>query len=615
MALDSVRGQMIRFGNLLPFPNRANAPLFGAKSPAIQTASNIRIGNQSFADLFETSSNTSANIVLRPADSLETDLAATLVNKIKQKALTGGTDPVTEAAKLLASALKGDAVDPNRNVYATYTAKSVSYKSREAKASRQAKLTQVGNANLSTLLNTVQGKLKALPKNVKSINIELPTKLPDGVKADTLVRELGELLTLNGYNYNFHKQNSQPSSRITDVSLNKGSLSGKSAQEALTEGQAIGAGTNLTRHLVDTGANRKSTLYISQKARELASPTLNVDVLEGADLEGQTAKNNKRMGLFLSVAQGNAGNPDRAPRLVEMVYTPKDGQYNRTILLVGKGIVFDTGGNNLKPSEYIHNMEGDMAGAAAVIGTLKTLDALQVPGVRVIGLAPLTENRLGSNATLPNDLYTARNGKTVQISNTDAEGRLVLADAMHYGIEKYQPDVVSDIATLTGGKVRAIGGVNAVALSGNNPDFMKQVNSLETNGLRRKSVALELNKAHHDWVTRAGKGKADVYNSVSLADAKRFKVIAEDNVDATEPARQHSAQGAAFLREFFPKGSEKTPWVHYDMAGAEFGDPDPVSGETWATGFGVKDLYFLVKGVAEGKVKPQASKTETVKFI
>ena len=610
MSLDAIRG-----------PIQGLQPTFAGTLPGIQTDRQIRLTNDTF-DMFAQAAPKSARIVLRPADGIKSDLSTSLTTHLQS--LTSGLQgsPVDSIVDALASVLGGKPVDPNGNVYATYKEAQTERTpagttlTEEEQAEKEAAKAKIGVTNTGKLVEAVKEKLDELPPGTKNVTIDLPRKLPQGVNAAELVRELAELATLSGYNYNFNHASSAPSSRIGEVAINKGGLSAKAASEAINEGQSIGDAMNLTRHLVDSPANRKSAAKIASIAQGLASPTLNVDVLEGADLEGTTAKNNKRMGLLLGVAQGNGHfNPDRDPRLVEMVYTPPgwNAETGKTVMLVGKGIIFDTGGNNLKPSEYIHNMEGDMAGAAAVIGTMSALDKLQLEGVRVIGLTPLTENRMGMDATLPNDIHVSRAGKTVQISNTDAEGRLILADAIHYGMEKYQPDAVADIATLTGGKVRAVGEQNAVALSGNNPALMKQVNDLEKS-MRRTSIALPLTQAHHAWVTRGGKGKADVCNSVKLDDAKVFGVISKDSIDPTEPMRQHSAQGAAFLREFFPKGLETTPWVHYDMAGAEFDKPDPKRGnDEWATGFGVKELFYFVKNLQAGQLTADAEKSEVIK--
>lgn len=632
MALESVRsGQPFRLSNLIPF-SRSSVPLFAGHKPTgsvpFQSPRSIQAGNR-LLDIFQPAAPRTARIILRPEGSLQHDLSTNLAMHVLLDQSTPTVPAAENTAKallsMLSNALSGKlTLDKLGNMVAPFRAVSVNRKklSTAQDTERAQLLESTGRRNLRSIVNAFQAKLNTLPANIKEVTVDLPRKLPDGVNRADLVRELAELVALNGYNYNQLRSQARPANRLETVIFNKSGLDNQDADQAIREGQALGEAMNLTRHFVDSPANLKTTRYISDKAKSLASPTLDVKVRERDFIEGRHPENRKAMGMFLSVGQGNdKTNADRDPRLVEMIYTPSDWDpaTGKTILLVGKGIIFDTGGNNLKTSEYIHNMQGDMAGAAAVIGALKTIDQVQLKGVRVIGLAPLTENRMGSSASLPGDvvgrgnLPPARNGKTVEINNTDAEGRLVLGDAIHYGMETYKPDLVADIATLTGGKVSGVGEQNSVALSGNNPELIKQVNKLESEHLGRVSMPLFLTPAHHNWVTHGERGKADISNSVSMADARLFGVI-KNPLDRRESMLQHSAQGAAFLREFLPKGREKTPWVHYDMAGAEYDKADPKRGnETWATGFGVKDLYHLVKQVAEGQLKPDASKSELAK--
>lgn len=575
--------------NILPLP-KFTGPKFAGTAPIAKPV-NIRL-NTDDVDLFQPTGTASARIVLTSTTGLRNRIRQAL----EQPKFWNDNRLVSKLSKLITGALEGDRSDGLGNTYATY-------EFGRGKAA--------GPHNLRRMVAAFKKALDDLPDNIQSVTVDLPAKLPDGVDRADLIRELSEVSALSRYNHNFHKKYSHPTSRLKTVTFTKRGLNGSVAERAAREGRVIGESMNLTRHLVDAPANVNTTRYMSNQARALESPTLKVDVREGAWLEGREGENTKRMGLLLGVGQGNdKTDPDRDPRLVEMVYTPADGQYDQTILLVGKGIIFDTGGNNLKPSEYIHNMEGDMAGAAAVIGTMKALDKLQIPGVRVVGLAPMTENRIGSAATLPNDIHTARNGKTVQIANTDAEGRLVMSDAIHYGMETYKPDVVANIATLTGGKARGIGEQNAVGVSGNNPELLAQVKSLEKEIGRRVGM-LPLSNAHHRWVTRDGKGKADVFNSVPISDARHYGVLGP-YADSRDQMLAHAAQGAAFVREFL--ADPNTPWVHYDIAGAEFGKPDPRRGnDEWATGIGVEELFYLVKGLAEGEITANRAKTETVR--
>lgn len=462
---------------------------------------------------------------------------------------------------------------------------------------------------LKAMADALQKQLDTLPTDIEKVTVVLPEKMPGNLNREAVLRRLAEQTVLNSYNPYTFRSEPHPS-KLKSVDFSVPGMNDIAVAKAIREGRLLAEGQNFAKHLVDSPANIKTTLWIGEKAKALATNTLKVDVRDKAWIESGNGRN---MGLLLSVAQGNAPNSkEREPRMVEMVYTPADGKYEKTLLLVGKGIIFDTGGNNLKPSEFIHNMHGDMAGAAAVMGAMKAIDELKLSNVRVVGLAPLTENRLGSSATLPHDIYTARNGKTVSIDNTDAEGRLVLADAIDYGLETYKPDALTTIATLTGGKVRGLGAQNCVAMMGNNPDLVKQAEKVSKR-LGRTTANIELNGNHFKWITKGGEGKAHASNSVGMDTAKLFGVIKEDfNRENKAHSLQHCAQGGAFL--FWAvknsNGNPKTPGVHLDIAGAEFGAKDPNKGnEEFATGFGVTDLVGIVQGVSEGSIRINPDKT------
>lgn len=420
------------------------------------------------------------------------------------------------------------------------------------------------------------------------------------VSSNRIARDLAREATLLGYNERIWRQDYTPPSALKAVQL--ANLS-ESPQAAITEGVQIGRGMNLTRYLVDGPPNIKNPAWMSAQAKAVADEfpdRVTVEIHEKGFIEAQ------KMGLFLSVAQGNQQTLEDQPRLVEMVYTPPNGKFDKTVLLVGKGVIFDTGGTNLKTGvsdglPTIHGMHGDMAGAAAVIGAMRTIAALQLPNVRVVAINPITPNRIGENATLPHSFPIARNGKTVEVWNTDAEGRLILADAIHYGGEKYKPDLTVDIATLTGGKVRALGDQNAVAVMGNQPKLAQTIEKLEKD-LGRKAQAIKLTETHRDWMIRNGTGKSDITNSRPMTSGKDFGIFGEGidyDSNNKEHSLHHAAQGGAFLREFL--FDPKTPWIHLDMAGAEFEVRDH---DHFATGFGVEDLYEIVKQVSKGTLLP-----------
>lgn len=452
---------------------------------------------------------------------------------------------------------------------------------------------------LLPIVNAFRQALAKVPQEAHRLEVSLPSV--EASPAD-LAKHLAEQAVLQSYNpYLYRSQKPHPFS-VKTVTFNN-LPDNPTIKAAIAEGTTLGQATNLARHLVDAPPNIKNPRWMSSKAKALATGDglLQVNIHERSWIKKQ------KMGLFLSVAAGNQAKDKDQPRLVEMIYTPPDGKYDKTILLVGKGIIFDTGGTNLKSGAdtktgklYIHGMHGDMAGAAAVIGAMKAIRDMKLPNVRVVALTPLTPNRIGENATLPHSIFMARNGKQVEVSNTDAEGRLVLADAIHYGQETYTPDLIVDIATLTGGKVGALGAQNSVAVMGNNHALSQQVAKLGQ-ALGRKAEAFEITKAHQKWVTKNGKGKADVYNSVGMKQAAKYNVYGPGvEFDRAKHIIHHSIQGGAFLREFL--ADPKTPWVHLDMAGAEFEPLKHMGGEEYATGFGVKDLYTIVKHVAEGKL-------------
>ncbi len=213
------------------------------------------------------------------------------------------------------------------------------------------------------------------------------------------------------------------------------------------EGAAIAAGTSLARDLGNLPSNVCTPTYLAEAATRLAKEwKLGIEVLEQKDME------KLGMGALLSVAKGSR----QPPKFIVLHYSGA-AKKEPPVVLVGKGITFDTGGISIKPSAEMDEMKFDMCGAASVLGTLRTVAELK-PKLNVVGLIPTTENMPGGNATKPGDIVTSLSGQTVEILNTDAEGRLILCDALTYA-ERFEPQAVIDIATLTGACVIALGHV------------------------------------------------------------------------------------------------------------------------------------------------------------
>ncbi len=228
-------------------------------------------------------------------------------------------------------------------------------------------------------------------------------------------------------------------------------VGGKSALRpaglGLERGLAVAHGMNLAKDLGNLPGNVCTPAYLAEQARELAKRyRMKAQVLERDDME------KLGMGALLSVARGST----QPPRLITLEYRA-GAKDSKPVVLVGKGVTFDTGGISLKPAPEMDEMKFDMCGAASVLGTLKAIAEMKLP-INVVGIIPATENMPGGRATKPGDIVTTLSGQTVEILNTDAEGRLILCDALTYA-ERFKPQAVVDIATLTGACVIALGHV------------------------------------------------------------------------------------------------------------------------------------------------------------
>ncbi|MDD5330527.1 MAG: leucyl aminopeptidase [Sulfuricella sp.] len=220
-----------------------------------------------------------------------------------------------------------------------------------------------------------------------------------------------------------------------------------SGEEAAKRGQAIADGMNLAKDLGNLPGNICTPTYLAEQARELAETyKLKLEVLEQKDMEALN------MGALLSVARGSR----QPPKLIVLQYSGGDKK-RKPVVLVGKGITFDSGGISLKPGAEMDEMKYDMSGAANVLGTFKAVAQLGLP-LNLVGIIPASENLPDGNASKPGDVVTSMSGQTIEVLNTDAEGRLVLCDALTYA-ERFEPEAVVDIATLTGACVIALGHV------------------------------------------------------------------------------------------------------------------------------------------------------------
>jgi len=300
----------------------------------------------------------------------------------------------------------------------------------------------------------------------------------------------------------------------------------KEAEAGLAEGKALGAGVSLTKDLGNLPPNVCTPTYLAEQALELGKVYgLKIEVLERDALE------KLGMGSFLGVAQGS----EQPPKLIVLQHL-KGKAEQKPVVLVGKGITFDTGGISLKPGAEMDEMKYDMCGAASVLGTFRTIAEMDLP-LNVIGIIPTCENMPDGRATRPGDVLTSMSGLTIEVLNTDAEGRLILCDALTYA-ERFEPSAVVDIATLTGACVIALGH-HATGLFSNNDDLAKEL-------LQAGEKALD--RAWHmplwdDYQPQLDSNFADMGNIGGRAAG--------------------SITAACFLSRF----TKKYEWAHLDIAG------------------------------------------------
>ena len=326
-------------------------------------------------------------------------------------------------------------------------------------------------------------------------------------------------------------------------------------EKGAERGKIIARGVHFTRYWVDLPPDRSTPLGLSEKAKEIANNYgFKITIFNEQEV------NQMGMGGLSAVSRGS----ERDCQLIVMEYTsPKP--HARTIGFVGKGITFDSGGLSLKPADYMETMKDDMAGAAAVLGALDVLGTLQ-PDVNIVAVLPLAENLPSGKAIKPGDIVTFYNGKTAEILNTDAEGRLILADALSYAVKHYKLNALVDLATLTGACSIALGHFYSALLS-QHDELSRQIEQASRlSGERVWRLPLD-----NDFKLAIQSEYADIKNIGS----KKYSA--------------GTITGAFFLQNFVAD----IPWAHLDIAGTAFDVPDISYYSSGATGVGVRLLVEL----------------------
>jgi len=321
-------------------------------------------------------------------------------------------------------------------------------------------------------------------------------------------------------------------------------------QSEVTKGSMIAEAVGEVRDLVNAGPTLKNVDYLAQKAQEIAKQNgYKITVLNKSELQKMG------MGGILGVNRGS----EFGAKMVMMEYAPKALSKKPPVVIIGKGIIFDSGGYNLKPSHSLFEMQLDMAGAGAVMGLFMLLKKLNIQQ-HVVGIFPLTDNLVSATSQKPSDVVTTYSGKTVEIINTDAEGRMVLCDAITYALKNFEPRYLIDVATLTGACMVALGDRYA-GLFGNDPTLIEKLRKAgeETD---EQSWPMPIHPDH----------------------GARMKSKIADLRNWDEVPHAGASKGAAFLQEFV----EDAKWAHLDIAGPAFVKDPKKYESTMGTGFGVR---------------------------
>jgi leucyl aminopeptidase len=477
------------------------------------------------------------------AEDVDTALGGTLAATLTALGATGAANEVTRIASggalpaplIVAVGLGEPPADP------TVASSSPQFPSLHARF-------------LQTLREAAGAGVRAVAGKAARVAVSLPAR--DAPEAEAVA--LGALL--GGYAFTRYRTEAKPGP--ADIVLITGDP-GFDAEQASQRARVLAGAVSLVRDLVNTSpADLYPETFAAEAERVAAASGLDIEVLD------EKALADGGYGGITGVGQGSM----HPPRLVRVSYA-KPGA-TKTVVLVGKGITFDSGGLSLKPPKSMEAMKSDMSGAAAVLGALQAVAALQ-PDVNVVGYMPLAENMPGGHAQRPSDVIKIFGGKTVEVLNTDAEGRLVLADALARGLQD-RPDLMVDVATLTGAQLVALG--------------------------PRISGVMANDAQFGDGVVDAARRAGEAAWPMPLPDELRkgLDSTVADLANITPDRNGGMLVGGLFLREFIPDGVR---WAHVDIAGPAFNEADaygytPKGG----TGAAVRMLVQVALDAAEGKL-------------
>lgn len=422
----------------------------------------------------------------------------------------------------------------------------------------------VGMGKESKSVSAIEHYRRALGQLAKEVGAckgtSLAFSLPDNLLQKQTPFYLAEqtIIALQLAQYHFDDYITEKKSKehtLREIIIVSNQESASQVQQAIAQGTIIANAINQARHWIDMPPSQLTPQDMVKKAEEVAQRN---DLKMTAFHEPDIIK--MGMGGLAAVSKGS--DIDCALVILEYKSAKKDAP---TLCFVGKGITFDSGGLSLKPADFMETMKEDMSGAAAVICAIDALAQLK-PEVNIIAIAPTSENLPSGHATKPGDIVTFYNGKTAEIKNTDAEGRLILADALSYAVKHYKPDVIIDLATLTGACSRALGPVYSGL-------FTEHEELLET-------------------LYEAAEISGDRLWRLPMGDEYR-KAISSTVADICNIGSKQIMAGASTAAHFLQHFVDETPWAHIDIAGTAFDVPNISYYRPGATGVGVRLLIAL----------------------
>ena len=403
------------------------------------------------------------------------------------------------------------------------------------------------------------GTILAKTKGAETVTIRCET--PGGAVSPVEAARMASGAMLRAYDFDLYKSKKAKPGEEDDKDADKEPAAltfavsdPDAARDAFVIEEAIATGTMLARDLVNEPANILGPVEYADRIQELTAHGLEIEVL------GEDEMRDLKMHALLGVSLGSP----RPPRMVIMRWNGGN-EGDQPIAFVGKGVVFDTGGISIKPAGGMEDMKGDMGGSAAVVGLMRALAGRKAK-VNAVGSVGLVENAIDGAAQRPGDIVTAMSGTTIEVLNTDAEGRLVLADALWYCQDRFKPQFMINLATLTGAIIVALGAHHA-GLFSNNDELSERL---------------------------AAAGKVSGEKVWRLPLGREYDKMIEGKFADIKNIGGGRAAGSITAAQFLQRFVNDVPWAHLDIAGTAMGSPSNEYNQSWASGFGVRLLDRLV---------------------